>query len=59
MRIDDAVTALAARQYGLASTHQIRELGGDDQLIRDAARDAAMVAAGWRKPVRVYEEDIW
>jgi very-short-patch-repair endonuclease len=26
---------------------------------RDAERDAAMLAAGFRKVVRVFEEDIW
>lgn len=39
MRIDDLVTALAARQYGLASTSQIRELGGDHRLIRRRVAD--------------------
>ena len=27
--------------------------------VGDELRDAAMLAAGWRKVIRVYEEEIW
>lgn len=43
MKIDVMVAALATRQYGVASTRQIRELGGNDQFIRRRVADGRWV----------------